>query len=109
MYTADGQLISRTLAGDYDAFGMLVHKYQEMVCTYAIQKVRNETDAQYIKQEVCLRAHRRLFKLRQPHLFRSWLYTIMSNECNRWLERVMIQMINACPLGVVYCVMHSFL
>ena len=89
MPSADEKLVSQTLAGDRDAFGVLVHKYQDMVYTYAFQKVRNEADAQDITQEVFLRAYRRLFKLRQPHLFRSWLYTIMSNECNRWLERVM--------------------
>ena len=89
MSSADEKLVSQTLAGDRDAFGVLVHKYQDMVYTYAFQKVRNEADAQDITQEIFLRAYRRLFKLRQPHLFRSWLYTIMCNECNRWLERVM--------------------
>ena len=38
-------------------------------------------------QEVFLRAYRNLYSLRHPHRFRSWLYTIMSNECNRWLAR----------------------
>ena len=89
MYSADEQIVSRTLAGDRDAFGILVHKYQEMVFAYAFQKVRNEADAQDVMQEVFLRAYRNLYALRHPHRFRSWLYTIMSNECNRalWLAR----------------------
>ena len=85
MYSADQQIVSRTLAGDRDAFGILVHKYQEMVFAYAFQKVRNEADAQDVMQEVFLRAYRNLYALRHPHRFRSWLYTIMSNECNRAL------------------------
>ena len=88
MHSADEKLVSKTLEGDRDAFGVLVHKYQEMVYAYAFQKVRNEVDAQDIMQEVFLKAYRRLYQLRHPHLFRSWLYTIMSNECKRWLERV---------------------
>ena len=88
MYSADEKLVSQTLAGDRDAFGMLAHKYQEIVYTYAFQKVRNEADAQDITQEIFLQAYRCLYQLRQPHLFRSWLYTIMSNECKRWLVRV---------------------
>ena len=52
--SADEKLVSQTLAGDRDAFGVLVHKYQGMVYTYAFQKVRNEADAQDIKQEVFL-------------------------------------------------------
>ena len=87
MYLADEQLVSQTLVGDRDAFGVLVHKYQDMVFAYAFQKVRNEADAQDVTQEVFLRAYRNLYSLRHPHRFRSWLYTIMSNECNRWLAR----------------------
>ena len=88
MYSADEKLVSQTLGGDRDAFGMLVHKYQEIVYIYAFQKIRNEADAQDITQEIFLQAYRRLYQLRHPHLFRSWLYTIMSNECKRWLARV---------------------
>ena len=81
------QLVAQTLAGDRDAFGVLVHRYQEMVFAYACQKVKNEVDAQDVMQEVFLRAYRHLYELRHLHRFRSWLYTIMSNECNRWLAR----------------------
>ena len=87
MYSVDEKLVSQTLAGDRDAFGALVHKYQDMVNAYAFHKVRNEVDAQDITQEVFLQAFRHLQKLRHPHRFRSWLYTIMSNECKRWLAR----------------------
>ena len=87
MHSVDEKLVSQTLAGDRDAFGVLVHKYQDMVYTYAYQKVRNAADSQDITQEIFLQAYRHLQKLRQPHLFRSWLYTIMSNECKRWLVR----------------------
>ena len=87
MHSVDEKLVSQTLAGDGDAFGVLVHKYQDMVYTYAYQKVRNAADSQDITQEIFLQAYRHLQKLRHPHLFRSWLYTIMSNECKRWLVR----------------------
>ena len=65
-----------------------VHKYQDMVYAYAFQKVRNEEDAQDITQEVFWRAYHHLYQLRQPHRFRSWLYTIMSNQCKRQLMSV---------------------
>ena len=84
----DEKLVSQTLSGDREAFGVLVHKYQEMVYAYAFQKVRNEEDAQDITQEVFWRAYHHLYQLRQPHRFRSWLYTIMSNQCKRQLMGV---------------------
>lgn len=85
MRSDDEKLVSQTLAGDQDAFGVLVHKYQEMVYAYAFQKVRNAEDAQDVTQEIFWRAYHGLYQLRQPHRFRSWLYTIMSNECKRRL------------------------
>ena len=85
MRSDDEKLVSQTLSGDREAFGVLVHKYQEMVYAYAFQKVRNEADAQDITQEVFWRAYHGLYQLRHPHRFRSWLYTIMSNECKRRL------------------------
>ena len=85
MRSDDEKLVSQTLAGDRDAFGVLVHKYQDMVYAYAFQKVRNAEDAQDVTQEVFWRAYHSLYQLRQPHRFRSWLYTIMSNECKRRL------------------------
>ena len=88
MRSDDEKLVSQTLAGDRDAFGVLVHKYQDMVYAYAFQKVRNEEDAQDITQEVFWRAYHGLYQLRQPHRFRSWLYTIMSNQCKRQLMNV---------------------
>ena len=88
MRSDDDKLVSQTLSGDRDAFGVLVHKYQEMVYAYAFQKVRNEEDAQDVTQEVFWRAYHHLYQLRQPHRFRSWLYTIMSNECKRRLMSI---------------------
>ena len=88
MRSDDEKLVSQTLSGDRDAFGVLVHKYQEMVYAYAFQKVRNEEDAQDVTQEVFWRAYHGLYQLRQPHRFRSWLYTIMSNECKRRIVSV---------------------
>ena len=88
MRSDDEKLVSQTLAGDREAFGVLVHKYQEMVYAYAFQKVRNEEDAQDVTQDVFWRAYHGLYQLRQPHRFRSWLYTIMSNECKRRLVSI---------------------
>ena len=88
MRSDDDKLVTQTLSGDRGAFGVLVHKYQEMVYAYAFQKVRNEEDAQDVTQEVFWRAYHGLYQLRQPHRFRSWLYTIMSNECKRRLVSI---------------------
>ena len=83
----DETLIHHCLAGDESAFGFLVHKYKELVYAYAFQKVSNYADAEDITQEVFIRSYRNLGKLRYPHNFRSWLYTIGANECKRHLAK----------------------
>ena len=83
----DGLLVQQSLADDPEAFGMLVHKYQDVVYAYACQKLGDPTDAEDVTQEIFLRAYRKLDQLRSPHRFRSWLYTIMANECKRWQRR----------------------
>ncbi len=83
----DEILIRHCLTGDESAFGFLIHKYKELVYAYACQKVLNYSDAEDIAQEVFIRVYRNLGKLRYPHNFRSWLYTIASNECKRHLAR----------------------
>lgn len=86
-HSDDETLIHHCLAGDEDAFGFLVHKYKDLVYAYACQKVSNYTDAEDITQEVFIRAYRNLATFKHPHNFRSWLYTIASNECKRWLAK----------------------
>lgn len=83
----DEMLVHHCLAGDENAFGFLVHKYKDLIHAYAYQRVLNYADAEDITQEVFIRAYRNLAKLKYPHKFRSWLYAIASNECNRWLSR----------------------
>ena len=83
----DGTLVYHCLAGDENAFGFLVHKYKNLVHAYTYQKVSNYADAEDITQEVFIRAYRNLAQLKYPHKFRSWLYTIASNECKRWLSQ----------------------
>jgi len=83
----DETLVHHCLAGDENAFGFLVHKYKDLIHAYAYQRVSNYTDAEDISQEVFIRAYRNLAKLKSPHKFRSWLYTIASNECKRWLSK----------------------
>ena len=84
----DEELVSQTLLGDRDAFAVLVSRYQDRVYAYTLRELRNPIDAQDVTQEVFLRAYRHLGKLRNPHLFRTWLYTITTNECKRWLVQV---------------------
>jgi len=79
--------VNRCLQGDQPAFAFLVDKYKEVVHAYAYRKVGNYQEAEDITQEVFIKAYRKLAQLKWPHRFRSWLYTIVSNECKMWLRK----------------------
>ncbi|MDE0297843.1 MAG: sigma-70 family RNA polymerase sigma factor [Candidatus Poribacteria bacterium] len=86
-YDDDAGLVKAVLDGDKDAFVFLVDRYQGAVYAYCLNQVRSEEDAKDVTQEVLLKAYLNLRQLKTPHAFRSWLYTIASNECRMWHRR----------------------
>ena len=83
-YDDDAGLVKAVLDGDKDAFVFLVERYQGAVYAYCLNQVSSEEDAKDTTQEVLLKAYLNLGQLKTPHAFRSWLYTIASNECRMW-------------------------
>lgn len=83
----DTGLVRRTLAGDKDAFGDLVCRYQGLVYGLAYHRVGNFADAEDVAQDVFVKAFRTLHQLEQPGRFAAWLKTITANECSTWNRR----------------------
>ncbi len=83
-YDDDAGLVKAVLDGDKDAFVFLVDRYQGAVYAYCLNQVSSDEDAKDVTQEVLLKAYLNLRQLKTPHAFRSWLYTIASNECRMW-------------------------
>ena len=86
-YNDDAGLVKAVLDGDKDAFVFLVDRYQGAVYAYCLNQVSSEEDAKDITQEVLLKAYLNLGQLKRPYAFRSWLYTIASNECRMWYRK----------------------
>ena len=83
----DQMFVNRCLEGDWAAFAFLVDKYKEVVHAYAYHRINDYQGTQDVVQEVFIKAYRKLGQLKWPHRFRSWLYTIASNECKMWLRK----------------------
>ena len=83
----DQKLVFQTLSGDREAFSQLMQKYNNMVYAYVLVKVGDPRDSDDVMQEIFMRAYRHLNQLQYPYRFGNWLYTIMINECNRWLKQ----------------------
>jgi RNA polymerase sigma-70 factor (ECF subfamily) len=83
----DVTLVQRCLAGDAEAFSMLVKKYESAVYGFCYHKVGNFADAQDLAQEAFVQAYLDLPQLRDATKFSHWLYRIASNACTTWLRR----------------------
>ncbi|MDO5553137.1 MAG: sigma-70 family RNA polymerase sigma factor [Planctomycetia bacterium] len=76
---SDERLIQQTLAGDADAFGHLVEKYQDRLYNTVYRIVGTAEDAQDVVQESFLQAYANLSRFRMSSRFYTWLYRIAYN------------------------------
>jgi RNA polymerase sigma-70 factor (ECF subfamily) len=77
----DEVLVRQTLAGDTDAFGVLLTRYQKVMYTVALRMLGNAEDAADATQDAFVKAYRGLPTFDSTHRFYSWMYRILVNEC----------------------------
>ncbi len=70
------ELVDLARAGDRQAYGELVERFQPVVYALALERTRNANEAQELTQEVFIHAMTKLDQLREPHAFVSWLRQI---------------------------------
>jgi RNA polymerase sigma-70 factor, ECF subfamily len=83
----DGLLIAAALAGEEDAFALLVARYQGPLARAAISRLGRRELAEEAVQETFLCAHRWLATYDSRYSFRTWLWTILLNQCSRQAKR----------------------
>ena len=83
----DLEAIRRVLAGDKDAFRLLVDKYGPSLFNLAYRMTGRTADAEDLAQDAFLQAYARLADFRVGSRFHPWLYTIALNLCRNHLRR----------------------
>ena len=78
---ADADLVRAAVAGDRDAFGVLVTRHQRPILRLCARFVDRREDAADLAQDVFLRAFRALRSFRGRSSFATWLYRIAINVC----------------------------
>lgn len=81
----DGQTIARCLAGEREAFEMIVNKYQAGVLSLAWSVLGNRAEAEDVTQEAFFRAYLNLRNFDRARGFKNWLYAIAYKRC---LDRI---------------------
>jgi RNA polymerase sigma-70 factor (ECF subfamily) len=76
---ADAIAIERTLAGDRDAYRVLVERHSASIFRLAYRLTGNHHDAEEIVQEAFLRAYQKLEQFASQANFATWVYRIAAN------------------------------
>jgi RNA polymerase sigma-70 factor, ECF subfamily len=75
----DASLIDSTLAGDTEAFGRLVERYQDRLYNALVRFLGSAEDARDVTQDTFLQALTKLRTFRREAAFYTWLYRIGFN------------------------------
>src|SRR3954464_10979221 len=75
----DSELVKQSLAGNRDAFGWIVARYQSLLCSLAYSATGSLNQSEDLAQETFITAWKQLAELREPEKLRSWLCRISPN------------------------------
>jgi len=76
---SDAMAVERTLAGDRDAYRVLVERYSLYLYRLAYRMTGNAHDAEEVVQEAFLRAYQSLSQFAGNSNFGTWVYRIAAN------------------------------
>jgi len=83
----DHVFVRQCLAGDREAFGVLVGRHHKAVFNVALRMTRNFQEAQDITQAVFIKAYEKLSGYDARHKFFSWIYRMAVNEALNFIKR----------------------
>jgi RNA polymerase sigma-70 factor (ECF subfamily) len=83
----DSTVVQRVLAGDIEAFALLVDRHHARMARYAFHMLGSEAEAEEAVQDAFVRAYRSLGTYREQERFGAWLVRILVNRCRTRLVR----------------------
>lgn len=84
---SDGDIIARVKAGNSNAYGSLMRRYNQRLYRIARSIVRDNAAAMDIVQEAYIKAYYKLDEFRGPGGFLTWLAMITRNEALMYLRK----------------------
>ena len=79
----DAELVAVSLAGDREAFGRIVGRYQRLLCSLAYSATGSLSESEDLAQETFVEGWRQLGTLREPEKLRPWLCGILRHKVGR--------------------------
>jgi len=87
----DRRDVERVLAGDVEAFGGIVRRWQGPLINLAFRFCRDEGRAEEMAQEAFLRSFRFLDRWRRESAFSTWLFALALNVYRSQMRRIRLQ------------------
>jgi RNA polymerase sigma factor (sigma-70 family) len=84
---SDVNLVMSSLGGDSKAFGEIVSRYQNLLCSLAYSSVGDIKYSEDISQEVFVEAWKKLDTLKDPEKLKSWLCGILRFKVSRYRRK----------------------
>jgi RNA polymerase sigma-70 factor, ECF subfamily len=92
MEVTDAAVVAQVLAGDRDAFRVLVERHSRSIFRVVYRMTGNQQDTEEIVQETLLRAYKSLERFELRANFSTWLYRIAVNRTLDFLNTRKTQM-----------------
>ncbi|MEW5723439.1 MAG: RNA polymerase sigma factor [Thermodesulfobacteriota bacterium] len=83
----EGRIVQAVLAGDPEAFGVLVVRHQKAIYNLMYRLCGSREDAADLTQETFLKAFEKLDQFQRDRRFFPWLYSIGLNQARDWGRR----------------------
>jgi RNA polymerase sigma-70 factor (ECF subfamily) len=80
MEVTDAAVVAQVLAGDKEAFRLLVERHSRSIFRVVYRMTGNQQDAEEVLQETFLRAYKSLGRFESRSNFGTWLYRIAVNR-----------------------------
>ncbi|MGH3319697.1 MAG: RNA polymerase sigma factor SigM [Streptosporangiaceae bacterium] len=78
---SDADLLARHVAGDKEAFGLLVHRHRERLWAVAVRTLSDADEAADALQDALMSAFRKADAFRGDAAVTTWLHRIVVNAC----------------------------
>lgn len=83
----DGEVVARVLAGEQEAYRILVRRHQDSLYRYALRTTGDADTASDVVQTAFVKGFTRLDRCRQPDRFGAWIFRIVANACKDHFRR----------------------
>src|SRR6266498_1807442 len=84
---SDSEIISQVLAGEHNAYALLVERYKSYVFTLTLRFTKSREDAEEVSQDIFVKAYRYLADFKGTAKFSTWLYTIVNTTSITFLRK----------------------